>query len=238
MPIVYVCEKNFAEAHRSLVTQVLAIGNRVPTDYDKEDEVSSFDAPAVIEITEPLNPPIFSKCVYDSAQGLLDYRDEIVVGTHDHLADTLSYTYHDRFKGQVEGVIEELNRNPNTRRAQFITWIPEQDLGDPYPPCFQRGILRVVDGKLNFHTHWRSRDLIKAWGSNVFGFAYLHEWFSMRLRVPVGVYREFIDSLHIYGRDIEFARNQVERPVEDWHWTMDEIMRVSTWFCSTGEDAS
>lgn len=216
--MIYVKEKNFADAHYRLVERVLSVGVEISTDYDKEGGIKSLDSPAIVEITNPLSPPIFSKCVYDSAESLVAYGKEIVEGTHDHLVDKLSYTYHDRYKGQLDGVINEVKRSPFTRRAQFITWVPDKDLGAQYPPCFQRGVIRVVKGVLNFHSHWRSRDLIKAWGSNVYGFACLHKMLAIETGYPVGIYREFIDSLHIYGEDISIAEAMIERPMEAWYW--------------------
>lgn len=223
--MLHVMRDNFAQAHYELLQGVMKYGTEMPTDYDKKGDILSLDMPAAIEVFKPFDPPIFSKCVHNDPQGMWAYRGEVVEGTHDHLAEQLSYTYHDRYKGQLDGVIEEIKRNPHTRRAQFITWIPEIDLGHQYPPCFQRGIIRVVNSKLDFHTHWRSRDLVKAWGSNVFGFAFLHKFFAEETGYPIGVYREFIDSLHVYGVDREAAAHMIERPVRDWYWPLEDILR-------------
>lgn len=217
---------NFAQAHLSLIKSLLLAGDKIPTDYDKPNEPSSLDKAVMIEIFTPWNPPIFSKCVWvNGVKGLLDYKDEVLYGTHDSLVDTLGYTYHERFASQLKGVQDELLRNQHTRRAQFITWQPEKDLGSPYPPCFQRGWFRVRRGKLDFHTHWRSRDALKAWGSNVFAFAHLHKERADKFNLPIGVYREFIDSAHIYGRDIEYANGVVQRPLKDIEWPLEEIMK-------------
>lgn len=228
MRLTTVTARSFGRAHYELINSILAWGVEIPTDYDKPDEPPSLDLTVAIEITHPWNPPIFSKCVYDSAEGLMDYKDEIVEGTHDHLVEQMGYTYHDRFADQLEGVEEEIMRNPHTRRAQFITWQPEIDLGDEYPPCLQRGWFRVVNGRLNFHSVWRSRDSFKAWGSNIFGLAHLHKKLAEKWGYPVGEYIEFIDSCHIYGRDREMAFNLSERPIEDWLWTLEEILSHST----------
>ena len=116
---------SFAQAHLYAVELVLAHGDSIPTDYDKSDEPMSLDLPLTIEVTEPWSPPIFSKCVWDDAKGLLAYKDEVLHGTHDHLADAMSYTYHDRFKSQEKAMLDELRRNPYSRRAQMISWVPE-----------------------------------------------------------------------------------------------------------------
>ncbi len=216
---------NFAQAHLYALELVLVHGDDIPTDYDKPDEPPSKDMPLAIEVQEPWNPPIFSKCVWDDARGLLAYRDEVLHGTHDHLAGVLSYTYHDRFKAQEKAMLDELRRNRYSRRAQMITWIPEVDQGSEHPPCFQRAWCRVRNGKLDFHSHWRSRDMLKAFGSNVFAFAHLHKKYADELGFSVGVYREFIDSAHIYGRDIEYAKNAVQRPLAKMEWPLEEILK-------------
>jgi len=221
--LLTVKEESFALAHYTLIGRILKYGSRVPTDYDKPDEPMSLDASVAIEVFNPWSPPIFSKCIYDSAEGLLSYRDEIVDGVHDNIVDKLGYTYHARFAGQMDGIDKEILRNPYTRRAQYITWNIDEDLGAEYPPCHQRGWFRVIDGKLDFHTTWRSRDVFKAWGSNVFGFAHLHKKKAEQWGYPIGRYIEWIDSAHIYGRDIESAKGLAGRPFYDWAWTLEEI---------------
>jgi len=74
------------------------------------------------------------------------------------------------------------------------------------------------------HTHWRSRDMIKAWGANVFAFAHLHKKWADELGYPVGVYREFIDSAHIYGRDIKYAKGLVGRSLPSLRWELKDIL--------------
>ena len=221
----YVEGRNFAEAHRYIIKELIFYGDELSTDYDKENEPPSLDLPMMVEIDMPVhNEPVFSKCAYDSAEGMLRYRDEIVDGTHDHLTDQLSYTYHDRMVDQFNGVAEELIRNRHSRRAQMITWIPDVDLGAEYPPCLQRVWFRERNGFLDMHTHWRSRDAFKAWASNVFGLYFLHKRFAEKLDVDMGYYREFVDSMHIYGRDRMAAESAVNRGIEAWRWSFSDIL--------------
>ncbi len=217
---------NFAEAHYYIIDKLVNDGHEILTDYDKPDELLSLDLPMMVEVENlPGEEPIFSKCVYDSAEGMIRYRDEIVDGTHDHLTNQLSYTYHDRMVDQFNGVIGELVRNPYSRRAQMITWRPGVDLGAEYPPCLQRVWFRKRNGFLDMHTHWRSRDAFKAWGSNVFGLYFLHKEFAGMLGISMGYYREFVDSMHIYGRDRRAAESAVtKRSVEDWMWSLGDIL--------------
>jgi len=216
---------SFAQVHYKIISNLVRYGDKVPTDYDSKKELPSVDAPFMVEVLSDHTYPVFSKCVYDSAEGLLDYRAEIVEGIHDDMAEQLSYTYHDRLEGQFSGVISELERNAYTRRAQMITWVPEKDLGDAYPPCLQRVWFRKRRGKLDMHTHWRSRDAFKAWGSNVFGLYFLFKKFAEEVDLPMGMYREFVDSMHIYGRDRTSANNLAQRPFSDWEWPLEVILK-------------
>ena len=165
--------------------------------------------------------------MFSDAGGAFDYVAKVVEGTHDHLADVLGYTYHQRMADQWDGLLAELRRNPFSRRAQAITWRPAEDLGSPHPPCLQRIWCRVLDDKLEMHSHWRSRDAFKAWGLNVFALAHLQRDWATMLSVEPGPYREFIDSYHVYGRDIPTAEKALGRGRGAWQWPFDQIVSAT-----------
>lgn len=217
-----ISEKDFGTAHRKLVETILLWGSSVSTDYDKLAEPLSKDISIAIEIRRPWGPPIFSKCIWSSIDGAFKYAEEVTSGRQDGKKEIGGYTYYDRLFKQWPGMLAELNRNLATRRAQCITWQPEIDLGAPYPPCLQRIWLRVVHGRLDMHSHWRSRDALKAWGLNVFALAHLHKMWANQMSIGVGVYREFIDSCHIYGRDIETAKRLIVKR-SNWQYSLDDM---------------
>ena len=104
---------------------------------------------------------------------------------------------------QIEQIINKLIESGYTRRAQATTWRP---YSDPYrndPPCLQRIWARIKNRKLDFHTSWRSRDLFKAWQTNVNGMITLQKAIALRIPVRTGIYVDFTNSLHIYGKDME-----------------------------------
>ena len=116
---------------------------------------------------------------------------------------------------QIEKVIDDLQRDITSKGAQATTWMPTGDpglVGDR--PCLQRLWFRplLVDGDdeskgylLNLNSHWRSRDLGKAWLMNVHAITDwqrdIAERLSKRINKPVkvGSYTDISDSLHIYG---------------------------------------
>jgi thymidylate synthase len=119
---------------------------------------------------------------------------------------------------QIERVIEKLARQPFTRQAQMITWMPNLDLDCFDPPCLQSLWYRILDDEngvqwLNCNVRFRSND---AWGAsfmNLFGFIQFNREIVAAgvakltgREVRLGRLNWQADSYHIYGKDIEQAR--------------------------------
>lgn len=152
------------------------------------------------------------------------------------------YTYHQRLYAypasngkrinQVQKMLERLAEEPITRRATAITFVPEIDQfikGDL--PCLQRIALRCTEdgqGRLYLHmnTHWRSRDLFNAAADNIIAMTFWQrEWAAELSRmmgrdVLVGRYKDFADSLHIYGQVLRSM--DVEKMVGTWNALPEE----------------
>jgi thymidylate synthase len=145
-------------------------------------------------------------------------REEILKGVES--TDTRwTYTYHGRLfeyeienlvVDQVDYIIKKLSQTGYSRRAQAITWNTKLDPPTDDPPCLQRIWCRLIedqDGGLvfNMNTHWRSRDLFKAWFENVIALTTLMRKIAEGIsdqtsrKVRVGRYVDISDSLHIYG---------------------------------------
>jgi hypothetical protein len=45
--------------------------------------------------------------------------------------------------------------------------------------------------------------------------------------VEPGIYREFIDSFHVYGRDIAAAEKALRRGQEAWQWSYEDIIAAA-----------
>jgi thymidylate synthase len=120
---------------------------------------------------------------------------------------------------QIEAVIEKLVKQPFTRQAQMITWMPNLDLDCYDPPCLQSIWYRLMEDEqdgtwwLNCNIRFRSND---AWGAsfmNMFGFIMFN-----RDVIAAGIARRSgrvvklgrlnwqADSYHIYGKDIADAK--------------------------------
>ena len=122
---------------------------------------------------------------------------------------------------QIEQVIEKLADQPFTRQAQMITWMPNLDLDCYDPPCLQSIWYRILEDDdgvwwLNTNVRFRSND---AWGANfmnMFGFV----MFSKEViadavaaktgkTVKLGRMNWQADSWHIYGKDINAAKERL-----------------------------
>ena len=246
IPVVAVTARCLPEAWEKAVVAVWDKGVQVKTQYDKDTDAPSKDVTAIITVEEPLSEPRIHKNFPGGPAELEAYRQEVVDGIHDHWIDPAkgkwTYTYHERlfsycpvedlrnpnspkpFKAvnQVEYIIKTLSEAGHSRRAQAITWMPSCDIYTDDPPCLQRIWCRLVAGAngglvLNMNTHWRSRDLYKAWFMNVYALTDLQRIIAGRIsknigkEVSVGRYVDMVDSLHIYGSYFDNAAVEVEK---------------------------
>jgi len=257
IPAISITADCLPEAWEKAVLAVWDRGLEVRTQYDKPDDPPSKDATVMVAIADPFNEPRIHKNFPGGPEELESYRQEVVAGIHDHWIDPVAgkwtYTYHERLFAfnpvedirnadspkpfskvdQIQYIIDCLSKAGHSRRAQAITWMPTADPDTDDPPCLQRIWCRLVanqagDLSLNMNTHWRSRDLYKAWFMNVYALTDLQkkiaEGISEKIGQPVtvGRYVDISDSLHIYGSYFNEAAGEVEKmrqtPFTDRAW--------------------
>ena len=113
---------------------------------------------------------------------------------------------------QIKAVIEKLSKDPFTRQAQMITWVPYLDTKVYDPPCLQRIWFRLTEenGKwfLNTNISFRSNDAYGAFMMNCFGLTmFIQEQIIEPLKaitkkeIYMGRMNWQADSFHIYGKD-------------------------------------
>jgi thymidylate synthase len=240
IPVLTIEEDTIPLAYERAIREVWEKGVSIKTEYDHPEDPPSKDATVLIAVRHPFGQPRFHRSFADGLGGLAEYVMEVVHGAHDYWVKPLeeilkgseskdthwTYTYHGRLfeyamegkvMNQIDYMIEKLSQAGHTRRAQAITWNAKLDPPTEDPPCLQRVWGRLCeDGEggyiFNMNTHWRSRDLFKAWFENVIAITTLMrtiaEAVSERIKKPVrpGRYVDICDSLHIYGsyfREIE-----------------------------------
>jgi len=215
VPTLFVSARCVPEAWEKAMLAVWEHGTQVRTEYDNPGDPPSLDATVMVEVREPLSEPRIHKNFLGGPVELESYRQEVVLGIHDHWINPRegkwTYTYHQRLfayrpvedlrnpeggpqfrpTDQVQWMVEKLSRTPWSRRAQAITWIPGADPATDDPPCLQRLWARLLpeDGggyRLNLNAHWRSRDLYKAWFMNVFAITDLQRLMATRIAEGLG----------------------------------------------------
>jgi thymidylate synthase len=246
IPVITITARCLPEAWEKAVLAVWDNGLEIKTQYDKSGDKPSRDATVVITVTEPFAEPRIHKNCPGGPAELEAYRQEVVGGIHDHWIDPAAgkwtYTYHERLfaycpvenirsaksrkpfrkVNQIQYIIDSLSAVNHTRRAQAITWMPTADPQTDDPPCLQRVWCRLVANpsgglSLNMNTHWRSRDLYKAWFMNVYAFTDLQrtiaDQISRKINPPVAVgrYVDISDSLHIYGSYFDDVAKEIEK---------------------------
>jgi len=246
IPVISVTAACLPEAWEKAVLAVWDKGLEIKTQYDKPEDPPSKDATVMVVITDPFAEPRIHKNFPGGPAELEAYRQEVINGIHDHWIDPSAgkwtYTYHERlfaycpvenirnaaspkpFKkvNQIQYIIDLLSEISHTRRAQAITWMPTADPQTDDPPCLQRIWCRLVEKQngelsLNMNTHWRSRDLYKAWFMNVYALADLQKIIAGQISrkinkvVSVGRYADISDSLHIYGSYFDDVAKEVKK---------------------------
>ena len=246
IPVISITADCLPEAWEKAVLAVWDNGFEVKTQYDKPKDPPSRDATVMITVTDPFNEPRIHKNFPGGSEELESYRQEVVNGIHDHWIDPAAgkwtYTYHERLfsycpvedirnadspkpfrkVNQIQYIIDYLSQAGHSRRAQAITWMPTADPVTDDPPCLQRIWCRLLANpagrlSLNMNTHWRSRDLYKAWFMNVYALTELQKIIAEGIAknkgepVSVGRYADISDSLHIYGSYFDEVAPEIEK---------------------------
>lgn len=163
----------------------------------KQKEVST-----TIVVLHPLQEPMISKCFIGGWRELEQYRLEMLNGILDFEVEkgNWTYTYHLRISKHIDWVVEELKRNPSSRRA-CISVRTDEDEGSDDPACLQHIQFLLRDNKLHMKVLFRSNDACKATFMNMFALICLQEKIANELNVEVGTYTHRANSFHCYDRD-------------------------------------
>lgn len=139
-----------------------------------------------------------------------DYSDD---GVTDHGA--YGYRWRKWFGyDQLQVIINELKRNPNTRRCVLTMWDAKSNVFKEAPgwsdlhiamnggkdvPCNTHVYFDCRNGALNMTVCCRSNDIWwGCYGANAVHFSVLQEFVAHAVGVPMGKYRQFSNNFHLY----------------------------------------
>lgn len=115
--------------------------------------------------------------------------------------------YGERTAWQMGTVVDELTKDPDSRRAQVAIWDPVADCrpGLHDYPCTTSLQFLVRDGRLHMQVHMRSNDLWLGVPYDVFMFTQMQLTLANVLELEPGCYRHSAASLHIYEHHLDQA---------------------------------
>jgi thymidylate synthase len=110
-------------------------------------------------------------------------------------------TYND----QIRFVIDELKRNPNSRRLVVLAWAPGNAQTSKLPPCHAMFVLNVqtaADGDpvLNLHLTQRSADVALGVPYNIAGYALILALLARFTGLRPGIFAHTLIDAHVYTK--------------------------------------
>jgi thymidylate synthase len=138
-----------------------------------------------------------------------------------------STAYGPRIAKQMPAIIEELRRDPDSRRC-VIHVLNEGDLNmlgtqtkEEYP-CTDSFTFMIRNNRLNMYTHMRSNNMVLTVVYDVFNFTMLHEWLYKKLKagggfpdLKLGTYYQNIVSAHYFDKEQDLV-NRILGTQEPW----------------------
>lgn len=203
------CGATLPQAYHAALIALHKSGDIVPCpDYATEQKEIS----VTMVVENPLLEPMISRMMIAGPRELEQYRLEMLDGILDFeiLRGNWPYTYHDRMAWQIPLVIEELRRNPHSRRA-VIDVRSSDDIRSDDPACLQHIQYFIRDGALHCKVLFRSNDACKAAFMNAFALIMLQKRIADALDVKMGTYTHRANSFHCYAKDYGALQSYVQR---------------------------
>ncbi|MBK9383879.1 MAG: thymidylate synthase [Planctomycetes bacterium] len=113
---------------------------------------------------------------------------------------------------QIRAVLEELRRNPHSRRLLVTGWNPAEATQVALPPCHTLFQFYVQDGKLSCQLYQRSADAFLGVPFNIASYALLTHMVAQVSGLAVGDFVHTFGDVHLYSNHVEQARLQIARP--------------------------
>lgn len=206
---LFVTGTTLPEAYHNSLTQLYERSDIVDCpDYNTTQKEVSM----TFVVETPLAEPMISRLFIGDPRSLEQYRQEMLDGILDFevARGNWEYTYHLRMASQLPWVVDELRRNPSSRRA-IISTRDEADLESGSPACLQSVQYFIRDDALHCKVLFRSNDAAKAAFMNAFALILLQKRIADELGVAIGSYTHRANSYHVYERDFAMLDGYVKR---------------------------
>ena len=209
-------ERNtIGEAHEDIIKAILLEGEEVNT---KHGITLEYPGPISVKILKAQEQPVKSSCYSFPFEGMELYAKQLLQVAPSDFDYNCGNRWFDYFSfrsaevlyqgdgdkrgfNQIEhNIIEELKRDPSSRRAIVVSLQPELDQLRTHIPCITQLQFLIRNEELNCIVYIRSNDMLSAWGSDAYALSCVHKYVANRLNCIIG-YLEIISvSAHIYYR--------------------------------------
>jgi thymidylate synthase len=112
---------------------------------------------------------------------------------------------------QIDQVIEQIRKNPDSRRHIVSAWNPGEVEQMALPPCHAMFQFFVMDGELSCQLYQRSADLFLGVPFNIASYALLTMMVAQVTGLKPGTFVHTFGDLHLYSNHLEQAKLQLTR---------------------------
>lgn len=112
---------------------------------------------------------------------------------------------------QIAQVVEEIRRNPDSRRLIVSAWNVAEIHRMKLPPCHAFFQFYVADGKLSCQLYQRSADIFLGVPFNIASYALLTMMMAQVCGLKAGEFVHTLGDAHLYLNHLDQAREQLSR---------------------------
>ena len=112
---------------------------------------------------------------------------------------------------QMQGIIEQIKRNPDSRRLIVSAWNVADVARMALPPCHLLFQFYVAEGRLSCQLYQRSADIFLGVPFNIASYALLTMMVAQATDLQPGEFIHTLGDAHLYDNHLEQARLQLSR---------------------------
>ena len=112
---------------------------------------------------------------------------------------------------QLRNVIEQIKKNPDSRRHIITAWNPAEVDEMALPPCHAFMQFYVANGKLSCQLYQRSADVFLGVPFNIASYALLTHLIAKECQLEVGEFVHTLGDAHLYVNHLEQVNTQLAR---------------------------
>ncbi|RVU38571.1 thymidylate synthase [Hwanghaeella grinnelliae] len=112
---------------------------------------------------------------------------------------------------QISNLVEQIKKNPNSRRLIVTAWNPADVDAMALPPCHCLFQFYVADGRLSCQLYQRSADIFLGVPFNIASYALLTMMVAQVTGLQPGEFIHTLGDAHLYSNHLEQADQQMSR---------------------------